>query len=311
MIYTVTCNPSLDYSMELDTFHAGTVHRVSQTTLSAGGKGLNVSTVLHRLHMETTALGFAAGFVGTEILRKMSELGVLCRFCILPEGCSRINVKLRTSDTTQDSTELNANGPAIPAAAQEALTAQLSTIEDGDTLVLAGSIPSDMAPSTYADWLAMLSEKQLTVVVDAVGKVLLDTLPYHPFLIKPNHHELGELFGVTIQSPAEAASYAAILQGMGARNVLVSMSGEGAVLRTETGISYYQKAAQGTVRNDVGAGDSMIAGFLASWLKNGDYPKALHEGTAAGAATAFSTGLATQTDIETIGQSLDEPQQLD
>ncbi len=305
MIYTVTCNPSLDYRMELDALKPGETNRVQRTALTAGGKGLNVTIVLDHLGMETTALGFAAGFVGEEIEQRMAQSGCRCHFVHLPEGCSRINVKLRSGDAT---TELNAPGPPISAEALGELTRQLEALQPGDTLVLAGSIPPTMPKTIYADWMARLADRDAALVVDATGDTLRQALPHRPFLIKPNHHELGELFGVTIDSREKAAVYGKKLQEMGARNALVSMSGEGAVLCTADGTVLVQEAAKGTVINDVGAGDSMIAGFLAGWNRTGDYREALHFGAAAGAASAFSLGLAERAEIEAVKSQLPPPQ---
>lgn len=307
MIYTVTCNPSLDYRMDLEQFKPGETNRADTVGLLAGGKGLNVSVVLHHLGMETTALGFVAGFVGNEIELRMEKTGCRCRLIHLEDGCSRINVKLRGANET---TELNAPGPDISAAAQDELLRQLTELQPGDTLILAGSVPPSMPKTIYANWMKQLHETRLHIVVDATGDTLLQTLPYHPFLIKPNHHELGDLFGVTIDSREKAAAYGKKLQEMGARNVLVSMSEDGAVLCTEDGRVLTQAAANGTVANDVGAGDSMIAGFLTGWLQTHDYQKALHLGTAAGAASAFSETLAEKADIEQIQKTLPEPVQL-
>lgn len=307
MIYTVTCNPSLDYRMELEQLKPGETNRVQSAALTAGGKGLNVSVVLYHLGMETTALGFVAGFVGEEIEQRMEQTGCHCRFVHLPEGCSRINVKLRGGEET---TELNAPGPAIPAAAIDELTRQLEALQPGDTLVLAGSIPLTMPKTIYADWMARLSGRNLEFVVDSTGDTLRRALPHHPFLVKPNHHELGDLFDVKIDSKEKAAAYGKRLQEMGARNVLVSMSGDGAVLCTEEGTVFVQNAAKGTVVNDVGAGDSMIAGFLTGWSRTKDYREALHLGAASGAASAFSAGLAGKAEIEAVKSQLAPPQEM-
>lgn len=307
MIYTVTCNPSLDYRMELGQLKTGETNRADAVGLLAGGKGLNVSVVLHHLGMETTALGFVAGFVGNEIELRMEKTGCHSRFVHLPEGCSRINVKLRGTDET---TELNAPGPDIPTSAQQELTRQLSELQAGDVLVLAGSVPPSMPKTIYADWMQQLQNAGLDIVVDATGDTLLQALPLHPFLIKPNHYELGDLFHVKIDSEASAVMYGKKLQEMGARNVLVSMSSDGAVLCAEDGQVLRQSAADGTVINDVGAGDSMIAGFLTGWAKTKDYAKALHLGAATGAASAFSENLATQEEVEQVQKKLPLPESL-
>ncbi len=295
MIYTVTCNPSIDYRMDLGQLRPGETNRAASVSMLAGGKGLNVSQVLHHLGMETTALGFIAGFVGKEIARRMESSGCCCRFIHLPEGCSRINVKLSGAE---ESTELNAPGPEIPLSAQEELTRQLNDLKPTDMLILAGSIPPSMPKDIYAKWLEQLPE--IPVVVDATGDTLLAALPYRPFLVKPNHHELGDLFHVAIDSHEKAAEYGRKLQEMGAQNVLVSMSGDGAVLCTADGRLLVQQAVEGTVKNDVGAGDSMIAGFVTGWLQTKDYVQALHLGAAAGAASAFSETLAKKEEIDAV-----------
>lgn len=307
MIYTVTCNPSLDYRLELSRLVPGETNRVQRTGMLAGGKGLNVSMVLHNLGLDSTALGFTAGFVGEEISRRMAQSGCRCEFIQLPDGCSRINVKL-SGET--ESTELNAPGPDIPQSAQDAMTKRLQALQPGDLLILAGSVPPSMPENSYAAWLAQLESKQLTTIVDAAGEALRTALPCRPFLVKPNHHELGALFDTEIRTPAMAAEYGRRLQKMGARNVLVSMSGDGAVLCAEDGRIYRQAAARGKVKNDVGAGDSMIAGFVAGWLRTKDYVKALQMGAAAGAASAFSDGLAKAAEIEAIRSRMAEAEEI-
>lgn len=301
MIYTVTCNPSLDYRMELEQLKPGETNRADTVGLLAGGKGLNVSVVLHHLGMETTALGFVAGFVGDEIELRMEKTGCCCRFLHLEDGCSRINVKLRGAAET---TELNAPGPVITEAAQDALLRQLSQLQSNDVLVLAGSVPPSMPKTVYADWMEQLRETGAAVVVDASGDTLKQALPHCPFLVKPNHHELGALFDVKITDREQAAAYGKKLQEMGAQNVLVSMSGDGAVLCTADGEVLVQEAASGKVVNDVGAGDSMIAGFLTGWLRTRNAEIALHLGAAAGAASAFSENLATAEEVEAVLQTL-------
>lgn len=307
MIYTVTCNPSLDYRMELGQLKPGETNRADAVGILAGGKGLNVSVVLHHLGMDTTALGFVAGFVGDEIELRMEKSGCHCRFIHLEDGCSRINVKLRGTDET---TELNAPGPDISASAQDELLRQLTEMAAGDVLILAGSVPPSMPKTVYADWMERLGDAGLDIVVDATGDTLLQALPHHPFLVKPNHHELGDLFGVKIESREDAAAYGKKLLEQGARNVLVSMSSQGAVLCTEDGQVLVQDAASGTVVNDVGAGDSMIAGFMTGWIQTHDYSKALHLGAAAGAASAFSENLAAMEEIQAVQKNLSLPQKM-
>ena len=305
MIYTVTFNPSLDYIVEVKNMTLGATNRTSYEQMLPGGKGLNVSFVLKNLDFETTALGFLAGFVGEEIERRVAETGVTCEFITLSEGCSRINIKVRNVDGT----EINGMGPEIPAEKVQQMLECLDGLTKEDILVLAGSIPSSMPAAIYSDIMERLGSKENAVketnagplvIVDATKDLLLNVLPYRPFLIKPNHHELGELFGVTIKTREEAVPYAKKLQEQGARNVLVSMGGHGAVLVDETGGVYLSEAPEGVVVNSVGAGDSMVAGFLAGWLEKKNYEYAFHMGLAAGSASAFSEKLATKEEVEKV-----------
>lgn len=302
MIYTVTFNPALDYAVYLDTFLPGAVNRAKQESLCCGGKGVNVSIVLHQLGVDTMALGFLAGFTGRIIRTWMEELGVPCDFIPLSAGMSRINVKLKYHGET----EINGQGPDIPPDAIIALYEKLEGLGPEDTLVLAGSIPASLPADIYEQILARLAGRGIQCVVDATGKLLENVLEYRPFLIKPNHTELGELCGQVL-SPGDTESIidcARSLQARGARNVLVSMAGEGALLVTEDGQVLHQPAAKGILRNSVGAGDSMVAGFLAGWAGTRDYREALRLGTAAGGATAFSPDLADRAGIESVLQTL-------
>ena len=297
MIYTVTLNPSLDYIVEVEKLVVGATNRTSYEQMLPGGKGLNVSFVLKNLGMETTALGFLAGFVGDEIERRVKETGVKTKFVKLAEGCSRINMKVRNVDGM----EINGMGPVIPNEQVEAMLDEMDqTLQAGDILVLAGSIPSSMPPTIYMDMMKRLENRGILIVVDATKDLLQNVLPYHPFIIKPNHHELGELFGVTLASREAVVPYAKKLQEQGARNVLVSMGGQGAVLVDETGAVHLKEAPEGKVINSVGAGDSMVAGFLAGWLEKKDYGHAFRMGLAAGSASAFSDNLATREEVEQI-----------
>ncbi len=296
MIYTVTFNPSLDYIVSINDFKLGKTNRTTSEQMLAGGKGINVSTVLTNLGIENTALGFVAGFMGDEIERKAKEDGIRCDFIHLQEGCSRINVKMKDFDGT----EINGMGPAIDDAAVELLMSQLRSLKQGDVLVLAGSIPSSMRDSIYRDIMSELKNKGIHFVVDATKDLLLNVLEFHPFLIKPNNHELGEIFGVELTTRESVVPYAKKLQEMGARNVLVSMAGEGAVLIDERGGVHMMAAPKGTLVNAVGAGDSMVAGFLAGWFQKKDYTHAFKMGVAAGSASAFSELLATKEDIKRI-----------
>ena len=293
MIYTVTFNPSLDYIISIDDFQIGKTNRTIKELMLPGGKGLNVSTVLHNLGIENTALGFCAGFVGEELKRLAKETGYHCDFIDIKQGVSRINVKMKDFDGT----EINGMGPVIDQEAMDTFYCKLDALQEGDTLVLAGSIPVGMPKSIYSDILKRLSGRGIRFVVDATKELLLNVLSYQPFLIKPNNHELGELFGVTLLTKEDVVPYAKKLQKMGAKNVLVSMAGEGAVLVDETGTVHKMDAPKGVLVNAVGAGDSMVAGFLAGWMEKQDYAHAFKMGVAAGSASAFSEFLATKEEI--------------
>ena len=299
MIYTVTFNPAIDYFVHTGTMQVGQVNRSQGEELYFGGKGINVSFVLHELGLPSKALGFVAGFTGAAIEAGIQEQGIATDFVHLDSGFSRINVKIKSGEET----ELNGQGPNISEAAVAELFEKLNQLQDGDILILAGSIPNTMPADSYEKILAHLSDKKIKVVVDATKDLLLKVLPYHPFLIKPNNHELGELFGVTLHSIEEIATYAKKLQEMGAQNVLISMAGDGALLIDETGKQHVCGVCKGTVKNSVGAGDSMVAGFVAGSM-HGDYEAALKLGTAAGGATAFSEGLAQRAEIERLLQQL-------
>ena len=299
MIYTVTFNPAIDYIVHTGTMQVGQVNRSQGEELYFGGKGINVSFVLHELGLPSKALGFVAGFTGAAIEAGIQEQGIATDFVHLDSGFSRINVKIKSGEET----ELNGQGPNISEAAVAELFEKLNQLQDGDVLILASSIPNTMPADSYEKILAHLSDKKIKVVVDATKDLLLKVLPYHPFLIKPNNHELGELFGVTLHSIEEIATYAKKLQEMGAQNVLISMAGDGALLIDETGKQHVCGVCKGTVKNSVGAGDSMVAGFVAGSM-HGDYEAALKLGTAAGGATAFSEGLAQRAEIERLLQQL-------
>ncbi len=293
MIYTVTFNPSLDYILSAPSLQLGRTNRAASSYILAGGKGLNVSTVLYNLGVDSTALGFLAGFTGEEIERTITELGVKSDFIKLETGTSRINVKVQT-----DGTEINASGPEIPADKLEQLLAQLDNLQAGDILVLAGSIPASLPVTIYQDIMKQLQHRGILIVVDAEKELLLNVLPYHPFLIKPNHHELGELFGTSFHTREDVVPFARKLQEQGAINVLISLADEGAVLLDAMGGVHMSPAPEGELVNGVGAGDSMVAGFLAGWLQTGDYKQAFHMGLAAGSASACSENLATKEEVE-------------
>ena len=300
MIYTVTFNPSLDYIVSVNDFALGKTNRTKTEQMLAGGKGINVSTVLTNLGVENIALGFIAGFTGNEIERMARESGLRCKFISLEKGCSRINVKMKDFDGT----EINGQGPMIDKKAIDSLMNQFRDLKAGDILVLAGSIPSSMPSSIYRDIIVELKEKGIWFVVDATNELLLNVLEYAPFLIKPNNHELGEIFGVELKTKESVVPYARKLQEMGAKNVLVSMSKEGAVLLTEEGEVFMLSAPKGTLVNAVGAGDSMVAGFLAGWTEKKDYFHAFKMGVACGSASAFSELLATKEEVERIYQAI-------
>ena len=295
MIYTVTFNPAIDYVVRTGEMEIGATNRSNSEEIYFGGKGINVSMVLKELDMPSIALGFVAGFTGVAIEKGVQEAGIETDFVHLENGFSRINVKIKSSQET----ELNGQGPHITEDAIRELFAKLDCLKDGDTIVLAGSIPNTLPADIYEQILQYLSGKNIKAVVDATGELLLRVMKFKPFLVKPNNHELGELFNVTLQTTEEIAQYARKLQEMGARNVLVSMAGDGALLIDENGKEHFCDVCKGAVRNSVGAGDSMVAGFLAG-SKDGDYEYALKLGTATGGATAFADGLAKREDIDRL-----------
>lgn len=300
MIYTVTFNPSLDYIVSVENFQLGITNRTSSELMLPGGKGINVSTVLMNLGIENKALGFVAGFVGDEIIRRLEEMGVQNGFIRIEEGVSRINLKLKSIDGT----EINGQGPVISPEHVEELMKHLDRLGEGDVLFLSGSIPSSMPDDAYQKIMERLDGRGVQIVVDATKDLLLNVLEYHPFLIKPNNHELGEIFGVELKTREEVIPYAKKLQEKGAVNVLVSMAGEGAVLIDANEDVYMAPAPKGTLVNGVGAGDSMVAGFMAGWLEKQDYEHAFCMGVSAGSASAFSEHLATKAEIEAVYQQV-------
>lgn len=296
MIYTVTFNPSLDYIVSVDDFRLGLTNRTTSELLLPGGKGLNVSMVLGNLGIENTALGFVAGFTGDEIVRRIEKIGVKSDMIPLDNGVSRINLKLKSIDGT----EINGCGPEISEENVKKLMEKLDILKAGDALVLAGSIPNSMPDDMYKRIMERLAGHDIMTVVDATKDLLLHVLEYHPFLIKPNNYELGEIFGIELRTREEVIPYAKKMQEMGAVNVLVSMAGEGAVLVAGDGSVWDMPAPKGKLVNGVGAGDSMVAGFLAGWKEKQDYGHAFCMGVAAGSASAFSEFLATREEVEAI-----------
>ena len=348
MIYTVTFNPSLDHIVTVDNFRTGLTNRSSSEMILPGGKGINVSIVLSNLGVKNTAIYFSAGFVGREITRLVEEAGIAAEAIVLPDGCSRINTKLRSvetirADQTESSTatakqdvsdhfitdatvpdqtvntktaaetdevqvvetEINASGPTIPSDKISELFARLDKLEAGDILVLAGSIPKSMPDTIYSDIMQRLEGRGVKMVVDATGKLLMNVLQYKPFLIKPNNHELGEIFGVQLSTRQSVIPYAKKLQEMGAENVLISLGGEGGVLIAADGSVLESDAPKGELVNSVGAGDSMVAGFVAGITEQpADYTHAFKLGLSAGSASAFSEFLATKDEIDTLYMSI-------
>ncbi len=300
MVYTVTFNPSLDYIVSVEDFKLGLTNRTSSELILPGGKGLNVSMVLGNLGIENTALGFVAGFTGEEIVRRIEQMGVTSDLIAIDDGISRINLKLKSIDGT----EINGCGPEIGEKDIRKMMEKLDGLEKGDVLALAGSIPSSMPDDMYGKIMERLTGKGIMIIVDATRDLLVNVLKYHPFLVKPNNHELGEIFGKELRTRAEVIPYAKKMQEMGAVNVLVSMAGEGAVLVAENGMVYDAPAPKGKLVNGVGAGDSMVAGFIAGWMEKTDYGFAFAMGVAAGSASAFSERLATREEIETVYRQL-------
>ena len=299
MVYTVTFNPAIDYVVHTGEMKLGATNRSEREEMYFGGKGINVSIVLRELGIDSKALGFTAGFTGEAIEKGLADMGINTDFVRLDSGNSRINVKIKAAQET----ELNGQGPDIDDKAISALFEKLNRLSDGDTLILAGSIPSSLPSDIYQRILESLSGKKIKAVVDATKDLLLNVLQYKPFLVKPNNHELGEMFGVELKTDEEIENYARKLQDMGAVNVLISMAGDGAMLIDEYGKMHRCGVCKGTVKNSVGAGDSMVAGFTAGVL-SGDYEYALKLGTAAGGATAFSDGLATKEKIAELLKTL-------
>ncbi|MEE3438500.1 MULTISPECIES: 1-phosphofructokinase [Ruminococcus] len=293
MIYTVTFNPAIDYVVELVSFNIGEINRTTREYMNLGGKGVNVSRVLTNLEVPNVALGFVAGFTGDALRSGLERMGVKTDFINLEEGNTRINVNIKGVEET----DINARGPEIPNSAIDELFKKLDNLQSGDTLVLAGSIPTSLPNDMYERIMERLYGKGIRFVVDATRDLLVKSLKYEPFLIKPNNHELGEIFGLELTTDNEIIYYARELKKQGAKNVLISMAGDGAILVDENDVAHKIGTPKGKVKNSVGAGDSMVAGFCAGYLEKGDYKYALRMGTAAGSASAFSESLATKQEV--------------
>ncbi len=296
MICTVTFNPSLDYIVRVDDMRLGAINRTTYEQVLPGGKGVNVSIVLGNLGHASRALGFVAGFTGDELVRLCAEAGVDCDFIRVERGMTRVNVKVKSAEET----ELNGMGPQMGEEDVEVLLARTDALGAGDTLVVSGSVPACLPHDMYERVMERVAPRGARVVVDAERDLLTRTLPLGPFLVKPNNHELGDIFGVELRTRDEVVPYARRLQEMGAANVLVSMAGEGGVLVAETGEVFQSPAAKGTVVNSVGAGDSSVAGFIAGLEETGSYEGAFRMALATGSASAFSDHLATRAEVEAL-----------
>lgn len=303
MIYTVTLNPALDLTASCAPLAPGGVNRYSQAPFLAGGKGVNVTRLLTSLGLENRALGITAGFTGEEVQRQLRESGCDADFLHLPEGCTRINLKLRGGEGV---TELNGEGPSVPLSALDALAEKCASLGPGDFLVLSGSLPASLPADAYARILSKIPQG-VQAVVDTTGEALREALAYRPFLVKPNVQELSEFFGVEIANAAQAADYASELQRLGAQNVAVSMGEKGALLADRAGRRLFCRAAQGEAVSAVGAGDSLVAGFLYGWNLHGTGEGALHWGVAAGCATAFTEGIAAGDDVKRLYPQVGNP----
>ncbi|HEX9026440.1 MAG TPA: 1-phosphofructokinase [Clostridium sp.] len=293
MINTITLNPSLDYIVKVDSFKVDSLNRTEEERIYAGGKGINVSIVLKNLGVHNTALGYVAGFTGDEILRQIENHGVNCDFVKLENGFSRINVKLKSDGET----EINGSGPEITEEDLKILYKKLSRLTKGDYLILSGSIPGSVPDDIYENIMNTLLDMGVEFIVDATKELLMKVLKYKPFLIKPNHHELAEMFDVELKDDEDIIKYGKKLQEMGAKNVLISMAGDGAILLPENGEAIKREVPKGILKNSVGAGDSMVAGFLCGYLKNKDIDEAFKMGIATGSASAFSEELATKQEV--------------
>ena len=296
MVYTVTLNPALDYVMKLKALRTDDINRTDGEEIYYGGKGINVSVILTQLGIPNTALGFLGGFTGKKLEEMLKNDNVSCDFNYLKNGDTRINVKIKADKEI----DLNACGPEITKEDMQSFLKKLDGIKSGDYLILAGSIPNTLPDDIYEQILERVGDRNINCVVDATGDLLKNVLKYKPFLIKPNHHELGDLFSVQIKSDDDIVKYSKKLQEMGAKNVLVSMAKDGAMLTDENRCVHKIGNAKGKLINSVGCGDSMVAGFTAGYIKTADYSYALRLGSACGNATAFSEKLATREEIERV-----------
>ena len=309
MIYTITFNPSIDYIVSVNQLKFRKVNRTTSEMILPGGKGINVSQVLQNLGIDNIALGFAGGFTGNQLIHMLQDRGIKTEFIEVMEGMTRINVKLHANmevGTDFEETEINGTGPSVSESEIDMLKNKIVSLRNEDVLVLSGSVPKSISSNIYADILKITSKKGVKTIVDASGPLLWNALEYNPFLIKPNHHELGEIFHREIEEREEVIFYAKELQNRGAKNVLVSMGAKGAILIAEDGKVYEMDAPRGIVINTVGAGDSMVAGFVAGYIEsNGDYMNAIKMGVAAGSASAFSKELASREEVIRLCKSMD------
>lgn len=293
MVYTVTLNPAIDYVVRMDEYKEGHVNRTSSEKLMYGGKGINTSVVLTNLGVDNTAFGFVGGYIGKELESLLHNDGIKTDFVHLQNGNTRINVKIKAHNET----EINALGPNISEEELEEFMTKLHKLQNGDFITLAGSVPPSVPKDIYVRIAKALADKGINMVVDAEKNLLTDVLPYRPFLIKPNHHEIGAIFDCELKTKTEILSAARNLQKLGARNIFVSMAGDGGLFVSENGEAYYSPAPVGKVVNSTGAGDSSVAGFLAEYIRSNDFKKAFVHGLCAGSASAFSAKLATKEEI--------------
>ena len=300
MIYTVTFNPALDYVVDMDSFVVGDINRTIKETVYPGGKGINVSLVLRNLGFDSIALGFEGGATGGMLVQMLNDLKCQTDFIHVQDGQTRINVKIRANKGSFPETAINGQGPRISDQELKAFYKRLDMLRDGDILVLAGSIPSSLSQEMYRDILSYLSDRNVEFVVDATGQLMMNVLEYRPFLVKPNDQELAETFGVKIETKDDIWYYAGQMQKLGAKNILISLGGSGAMFLGENGMRLEMKAPEGKLVNSVGAGDSMVAGFLAGWIKHKDYREAMRLGVCCGSASAFKDWLADRHDIDNL-----------